>query len=125
MRRIPALLLAAAVVAPGPALMARDAGAFGCNGRGRQHVAAWRLDRTADPALLHVRIGDGVRLEWPRGGRLLDVVVFGGAGLAAGTQNGVPGNPDYVYTVTATGVATVRARTTDGHELSGVLQSTC
>jgi hypothetical protein len=81
----------------------------------------WRLAEN-DPRTLRVRIGEGVLVVSPDGGRLHDVVVDGNAGLAAGTQNGIL---DYVFAVTERGSASVVARTASGRRETGRLQAHC
>ena len=56
---------------------------------------------------------------------LKNVVATGDAGLAPGTQNGVPGFHDYVFRVTATGNSIITATTADGHRVSGRISAHC
>jgi hypothetical protein len=103
------------------AAMAHDAGAFGCTYRDRGRPATWRL-AAESPQLLRVRIGEGVLLASPEPGGLRDVQEIGTAGLAPGTQNGIR---DYVYAVTAHGIAVVTARAADGQLVTATLLVTC
>lgn len=111
--------LLAVLLAVGGLHFARDRGIFGCGYANRDGEATLALAQ--EPPRVRVRIGEGVRLGRQAGG-LRDVTVQGGAGLAAGTQNGVR---DYVYRVTATGKAVIRARTADGRVISGRVSAHC
>jgi hypothetical protein len=102
--------------------VARDHGAFGCRYTDREHVVSLTLSQ--DSPRVRVRIGEGVRLAG-RVEELRDVVSTGRAGLAPGTQNGVPGFGDYVYRVTATGNSVITARSTDGRRVSGRVSAHC
>ena len=116
-----ALVVVLALVAVG-VRVARDQGAFGCAYTDRADVVSLTLSQ--DAPRVRVRIGEGVRL----GGRveeLRNVVSTGNAGLAPGTQNGVPGFRDYVYRVTATGNSVITATTTDGRRVSGRVSAHC
>lgn len=119
--RVKASVVALAVLAGGLVglRVARDHGMFGCAYTDRQHIVSLTLSK--DAPRVRVRIGEGVRLTQPVSS-LQNVVTSGGAGLAAGTQNGVR---DYVYTVTQTGDALITGTTTNGQRVSGRVSAHC
>jgi hypothetical protein len=123
-KRITALVAAVVVVALGVVggRVARDHGAFRCAYTDREHVVTLTLSQ--DSPRVRVRIGEGVRLAG-RVEELRNVVSAGDAGLAPGTQNGVPGFGDYVYRVTATGNGVIKAMTSDGRRVSGRVSAHC
>jgi hypothetical protein len=122
--RVTALAAVVVVVATGAAgvTVARDQGAFGCDYTDRAGTASLTL--SDDAPRVRVRIGEGVRLAG-RVEDLRDVVSTGDAGLAPGTQNGVPGFRGYVYRVTATGNSVITATTVDGRRVSGRVSAHC
>jgi hypothetical protein len=114
-----AAALVVLVVAGVGVRVARDHATFGCAYTDREHVASVTLAK--DAPRVWVRIGEVVRLTQPAS-ELRNVTDSGGAGLAAGTQNGVR---DYIYRVTGTGNSLITATTTDGQQVSGRVSAHC